>query len=313
MTLVDHPISDLLLDLARRAADPISSRACGVRVLSAPGVPLPDSAGKYLLIDASGQPIAFAHASPREAPDAVARDALNASRAREQLGHVLGDCVLTPIAFGYGRGTSIAVYPLCDPLAATRLRWQLQRLSVRGWAFEWLRAVATRTLRPVKDSLEQKARFERPLEALISLGELETTIHRDALAALDRLRSGTWTPRLGLMHGDFWRGNILVRRASESPSRRRTAQYVVTDWGTCEVDGYPIFDLVRLAHSLGVRGRRLRPELARHLEVMECSPLEARCYLLAALGHRALNLECFPIENFLRMSASCHSILAEVT
>lgn len=34
-------------------------------MLSAPGVPLPDSAGKYLLIDASGQPIAFAHASPR--------------------------------------------------------------------------------------------------------------------------------------------------------------------------------------------------------------------------------------------------------
>lgn len=310
----DPSVSTRLLEIARGAGDRISPRASGVRVLSAPGHPLPDSAGKYLLVDASGQPVAFAYASPRAAPGAVARDALNASRARERLGEGVGDGVLTSIASGFCAGTSLAVYPLCDPLAATRLRWHLQRPAVRRWALEWLRAVAARTLRSVKDPLEQEARFERPLRAVAALQELDPTIRRDALTALERLRSGAWTPRLVLMHGDFWKGNILVRRASP-PGRgaRKATGYVVIDWGTCELDGYPLFDLVRITESLAVGSHGLGRELALQLRMLECDPVDVGGYLLAALGHRAMNLEHFPFENFLRMATSCHAAVRSAT
>lgn len=305
-------VAACLLDLALSSAACASGAPCCVRVLGAPGHPLPDSSGKYLVVDASGRPLAFGFESSRAAPDAVARDVRNARRARARLGAEAGGAVLTAIADCEFDGRSIALYPACEPLASTRLQWLLRRPAVRSWAFGWLRAVAAGTARDPERDHERAARFERPLEHLAALDGLDPLICRDAASALDRLRSGRWKPRLVLMHGDFWKDNILVRRSGGSRPWSPT-DLVVIDWGTCEVDGYALFDLVRIAQSLEVRRAQLRRELARQLEILQCDLVDARGYVLAALGFRALNLEFFPFANFLRMAASCHATIREVT
>lgn len=306
------PVAAYLLGLAQRS-DLYASRAPSrVVALAAPGDPLPDSSGRYLLVDAAGRPVAFGFESSRAAPGAVARDARNARRAHAHLGDEVGGAVLTATAEGDFEGTSIALYPACEPLASTRLAWLVQRPAIRRWAFGWLRAVAARTVRVPECENELTDRFERPLEHLAALEGLQPHMRRDAASALERLRSRRWRPRLVLMHGDLWKGNILERRSIDShPSEPTTV--AVIDWGTSEVDGYALFDLVRISQSLKVRRTQLRNEVATHLGALRCDPVDARGYVLAALGHRALNLEFFPFANFLRMAESCHATIREAS
>lgn len=305
-------VAACFLDLARRSAACNSAMPCEVRVLSVPGDPLPDSSGKYLVVDTSGRPVAFGFESSRAAPDAVARDLRKAMRARDRLGAEAGGAVLMAVADGELDGRSIALYPACEPLASNRLQWVLQRPAVRSWALSWLRAVAAGTTKDPECDDERAARFERPLEHLAALDGLHPLIRRDAASALDRLRSSRWKPRLLLMHGDFWKDNILIRRSDRS-SPWSPSDLVVIDWGTSEMEGYALFDLVRIAQSLDVRRAQLGRELASHLEILRCDLIDARGYVLAALGFRALNLEFFPYANFLRMAASCHTTISAVT
>lgn len=312
MTAERASVAASLLGLARASPELTGRRPCRAEVVSAPGDPLPDSAGKYLLLDQAGEPVAFGFESPSAAPGAVARDARNANRARALLGEELGRFVLTALAERELGGASIAIYPTCDALADGRLPWLLQRRAVQEWSLGWLRAVAARTVGAAAAGEGRWLLFERPLVHLAELSGLPAALRSDAIMALARIREGRWRPRPVLMHGDFWKGNIMVRR----PAGPRTAvdgDFVVIDWGTSEADGYAIFDLIRVAQSLGTRPARLRLELSRHLEVLGCELLDTRGYLLAALGHRALNLEFFPLDRFVRMATSCHATIGQVT
>jgi hypothetical protein len=83
------------------------------------------------------------------------------------------------------------------------------------------------------------------------------------------------------------------------PSGER--EFMVIDWRGSQVDGFPIFDLVRFAESAGLSSKALRAELAQHAERLECGIGDTRDYLSAALGLIWANLDQFPPERFALM------------
>jgi hypothetical protein len=120
---------------------------------------------------------------------------------------------------------------------------------------------------------------------------------------LDR---GAWRPAFVAMHGDLHTGNFLRR---EEASRRRLPRwdlpFVVIDWSGAQRDGLPLYDLVRLAHSLRIPPRRLARELARHTAILGGTLGAAPAHLAAAFADLKQNLEHFPIERFARLADVC--------
>ena len=77
------------------------------------------------------------------------------------------------------------------------------------------------------------------------------------------------------------------------------------------MEGYALYDLVRLAQSMRTGRRFLRTELERHCRVLQCEPADAQSYLITALGHIAMHLEYLPMERYLRLAKSCFTTLDE--
>ncbi len=64
------------------------------------------------------------------------------------------------------------------------------------------------------------------------------------------------------------------------------------------VRGYGIYDLLGLAESTKLRGYRLRKEIESHCDILGCEFADARSHLLAALGHRGMNLGYWPFAEY---------------
>lgn len=273
----------------------------------------PDSPSKFLVLDRRERPIGFAFADDPSAPGMVARNGNRAQEARRVLGPEVGYPVLVPLGQASLGGLGISIYPLCQPLARTRLEWGFQRSGVQRWAAGWLRQVAARTARPPSGDAGVVAGFTRPLEFLASMGAVDERLRARSREALRRLQRGQWRPRHVLMHGDFWKGNLMVRSGSSALHRLRPSESDVTviDWATAELVGHALFDLVRVADSLGLDAETLRAEVLAHCAILECDAVDAHGHLLAALGFRAANLDQFPVERFALMAARSHSTLSK--
>ena len=119
-------------------------------------------------------------------------------------------------------------------------------------------------------------------------------VREGASAALGRLEARAWEPRFCMMHGDLWKGNVLL-----APGYRRWNQFALIDWGASMVHGYAIYDLLRLAMSMGLSGRRLEREVSRHCKILGCDIIDAQSYLLASLGYIGMNLDQLPMTSIL--------------
>lgn len=86
-------------------------------------------------------------------------------------------------------------------------------------------------------------------------------------------------------------------------------RFVIIDWAGSEIYGYAMYDLVGLAQSMRLNARNLRREVVRHCRLLRCEPADATSYLVAALGHIAMNLERFPIDRYAHMAESCFATL----
>jgi hypothetical protein len=253
-----------------------------------------DATSKFLLWNESGRPTGFLLCSSRASPLFVRRSVDRAAAAREVVGEELSSAIIDPAYTEYVDALSFAVFPYYPALSSNRwiLAWQRRRL--RGRLLEWLSLANLKTLSRV-EQCEIIHDWESPLRRIAQ----ESPFQQSAAHAIDELRAGNWKPRFVLSHGDFWLGNIL-----RAPRRSRWP-FVIIDWAGSSVRGYAIYDLIRLAKSVGLSAAALRDEIDIHCAALDCTRAQAGHYLLAALGNIALNLEHFPRDRFTAMAESC--------
>jgi hypothetical protein len=257
---------------------------------------------------ATNQSLAVVLCSPPVSPDMIKRAMDRARQAKLILKESAGTHILDPLAQGSVHGLSYAVLPYCRSLSESRL-WWIQRALLRPLIVDWLRQATECTVRNAEPaSFEQ--RFGAPLQHIVSLKPLGGHLRAAASRSIERLKDGAWVPRHALMHGDLWKGNILIRPQDNILRRLiMSDRFVITDWAGSEISGYAIYDLVNLAQSLPLNALILRRELDRHCRLLGCEPADATSYLLAALGHIGMNLEHFPIDRYMHLAESCFAAL----
>jgi hypothetical protein len=235
----------------------------------------------------------------------VERAMRRAREAQRRLAPADRASILEPMLEGRAHGLSYAALPHCDGLAESRLVWWGQRALLRRPLFDWLRRSTASTLQDVEpDRIDPD--FAEPLRRMASLEAGRPGFRAAACRAADRLETGAFRPRHVLMHGDLWKGNVLIRRDAGSPGRRRWRErFVVIDWAGSESRGHAIYDLIRLAQSMALGRRSLRREVEAHCRLLGCELVDARSHLLCALGHLAGHLEYFPVSAFARTAESC--------
>jgi thiamine kinase-like enzyme len=221
-------------------------------------------------------------------PDVVRESAQKIEVAREVLGGELGSFIPAPLDQWRVNGVSCALFEEFTPIARGRLLRFIQFGKIRSPVLAWLHQIAAIDRGPAKEA-------ERCLQALAQCPY--ENLRAPAIRALERIRSGFFAPRARVMHGDLTLGNILL-----DSSKRR--EFVIIDWRGSDVDGYPIFDLVKFAEALGIGPKALRAELSEHAKTLACEIEDTRSYLVMALGYIWLNLDQFPPERFAAMAKS---------
>lgn len=256
---------------------------------------LADGTQKLLLRNDEGKPIAVAHWASPYAPNFVQEMIDRVNSAQQAVGPFLQSYILGPIGRGKVEGSSFGVFQYQRPLTDNKFLWPFQRAQITPHLLHFLQEVARVTQGSVPDS-EIEANFALPLRHLSMMPEVPSEIRAAAGASLQRLEQGLWVPRYVLMHGDLWKGNVLLTQ-KQPPSPK----FVLIDWAGSNVQGYAIFDLIRMADSFKVNPQRLAENLEAHCQILGCDIHDAKSYLLAAAGHLALNLGCFPVERFVHM------------
>jgi hypothetical protein len=260
---------------------------------------LPDSMEIMLLRQAgSTAPLVLMY-SPAAAPLAAGDAATRSQAAAKALGPQLSGRVALPLLTGKVEGRTYSVQPLLTPLARARLGWWMQRALVRPALLQWLHGALARTARAV-DPTRMNEQYLLPLEAIAEAEDLSVEVRRKATYALDRLQRRRWQPVECLMHGDLWRGNLMLKRDGTGVAQW-AERLTIIDWSGARIDGYPLVDLVRAAESLALPRGRSRQELLRHCATLQCEPDDAHGYVLAAVGALALEPEYFPRPSFLHL------------
>lgn len=256
-----------------------------------------DHCEKLIAHDSAGDPAAFIVISPRAHPGAVLDACARARAAHEQLQGAVAEAVLLPWRVGEADGLSFSVTEYALPLGGHDLLSRFRRRSAGRRAIDWLHHVASQTVVDVPDA-DIESRVAAPLRRLAADAELPASVRaggREALAALD---AGHWRPRQQLAHNDFWWNN-LVRPATPA----RSGWPYVIDWGGAAVRGFPMFDLLRMSHSLRLPARAFARQLRRGAEAIGGEPAQASHHVLAALAGLGDNLGQWPKAQYAQVSA----------
>lgn len=259
---------------------------------------------KFRIVDASGTPVAFASCSVPASPGLVAKGMDLARKAKASLGSELGRVVLDPIAEGTIGELTYTVLPMCRPLANSRLRWRRQRWQLSPRVVHWLTLASTATCRE-PTALELEDGIVTPLQQLATATAMPASLRMEADMALERLQRSEWAPRFVLMHGDLWKGNLLIDPRALRAGRPWTESFVIIDWGGAALQGHAIFDLVRLADSFSFRPRFFQRALEQQCRVFRYSRHDARAALTASLAYLAANLGFFDQRRFVEMAERC--------
>ncbi|MEO7010659.1 MAG: phosphotransferase [Caldimonas sp.] len=303
--------------ILRLLGEPIAAAlripARSLQLLPIDGVtPRADAPAVLRVVDAAAKPRAVVLCSAPTFPDMVERAMSRAAQARSRLAPAEAAAILRPLLEGRVDGLSYSILPHCDTLSAHRWKWRLQRALLGPRLLDWLYRVTADTV-ALADEAQCDARFAAPLACLASLDRLSAPVRADTAQAASRLREGSWQPRHVLMHGDLWKGNILIEPGAARPGRTRWRdRFVVIDWPGSEMHGHAIYDLIRLARSMRTPDAALRAEVQRHCDLLGAATEDAMAYLLSALGYIALHLEEFPMDKYLPMVEACHADLRRI-
>lgn len=234
---------------------------------------------KYAAIGEANRSDVFVIVSSSADPNAVVENARRGEEARRALGE-LGDVIPSPIRFGVVDGRSYAVFPHYRPFrfrGRPRFLGDLQRLMLVRRALPWFRAATKRTAdEPTPE--ERQDLFIAPLRRLGDTPDVPNKTRAAAEMALGRLEKGAWSPLLSFTHDDSGFGNFL------KPNGRPASKYpIIIDWERSLVRGYGFYDIIGMS-SARLCARRVRAELERHRQILDCDPRDIRNYLLAVLA-----------------------------
>lgn len=278
----------------------------------------PDAAQKFLIRDAEGANRVVVHYSTTCDPMAVQDMIQRVYSARQATGSALEAYILNPLEQGTLEGLSYGVFKYQKPLTRNKVFWPFQRAAVVPHLLEFLINLAKVTQASMS-SEQIEERFGRSLQSLITFAGVPGNIQASAKESLQRLEQHSWKPRTVLMHGDLWRGNVLLTQPTTQPTAKAPSdaapststsnksannKIVLIDWAASLVHGYAIFDLVRMAESFDLSPKQLRKNLEIHCQILGCDIQDAKSYLLSAMGYMGRDLHHFPVANFLRMCES---------
>lgn len=316
-----HALSDAALPMQPVAADSIRpaggaaaalardmSARYGVRVeagqfqcLSADAAQLADSTRKFLSPTPQGGE-GFLLLSSFGSPRLVARGARNIEAIRAFLPPTLAAPILAPVAAGEIASLTYAVWPRKQTLHRNRFVAAYQKWRLIPTLYDWLFGLCRESLVAPADDRELADGFATPLEFMAAHAGHSPEIRAAARASLDRLAAGAWRPYHCIQHSDFWIGNIVLPSAEER-THANTPFYVV-DWAGARLKGYPLIDFVRFAQSVRAGAPRRHRECRRYVQALDCEVGDLTGYLLASLGALGANLEYFPEDRYLALSAS---------
>jgi hypothetical protein len=255
--------------------------------------------GPALFLITDGRFSCVLQLSPKAFPNAVAEGAERARAFAGRLPLALADPVLQPLEEGRYDGRSFTILPYHRPFSNNRYLWVMQRSGVAPDLFDWILGLSRESKLP-RDKGPRLETYRDNLACIATLMTGHDALLRAVASGTDRIERGEIDPRFAPMHGDLWRGNIL--RGSASGSHR----FSVIDWRGSEIDGFPMFDLVRLSQSFRQSSCQLARELRRHAGALDCSIRDLEVHLLAALGHYAVHRGEMLLPNFAAMAATAH-------
>lgn len=234
--------------------------------------------------------------SPPLFPNVVAEECLKAEEMRSRLGELAAP-ILEPLDAGRIQELSYAVLPYRAPLSRRRGFGRLDQMRVKRHLLDWLHRITER-----RSAQCDPSRYRESLRALSQLVSRESPTAALIRSAEEHLKSGRFAARTAPMHGDLWRGNVLHGAASSG--------FAVVDWRGSLTEGFPVFDLVRVAESFDLSASSLGRELKRHQAALTCGAEDLPLYLLGALGHYAAHLGEMPPALFRAMADECVRRLA---
>jgi hypothetical protein len=287
----------------------VGFRAANVRRLVPRHVGVTDDPNKFLIETSEGRPEAVLIQAPRAAPGIVLRGVERAQQAARLLGPGLGSAVLLPALSGEFEGLSYAVIPWNRPLTDSRWLWRAQRVWIAPRVVRWLTRALEVTARPIPER-QLRERVQLPLEQLAASKVFSESTRRGAKNALARLFDGRWKPRSVLVHGDLWKGNILL--PSGPDPRQAACGFYLIDWATAEASGFAFWDFARVSMSLALPRPWSRRIALRHCEILRCDAVDAVSYLLAAIADLGTKLEHMPVPLYVRTSEATHRLLVRL-
>jgi Phosphotransferase enzyme family len=248
-----------------------------------------DSSTAYR-VDAGRQEFVLLVSSERF-PDSVAEDIRRARAMRALLGK-LGYPVVIPVDEGEIEGKSYALSKRYKTITKSGIRRRLEFFQLAPHVQTWLDVLARdySTTGPMDE-------YRSALSTLSSVAKSRSEVASLLDQSSHVLDSDRFRAMRMPMHGDIWTGNILYGA--------KGMHFKLIDFGISDINGYPLYDLVRFAMSFNFRPRRLRLALQRHRQFLGCELEDLPLYLLAALGHLAGRLGQFPVERFQLLADNC--------
>jgi thiamine kinase-like enzyme len=259
-----------------------------------------DETTKILIKNQLGRHIAFAIISPESNPEIIKKGNKQVELIKNIVSQKLSNTIVEPLYEGNIDGLSFAIWPYYQKLSNNRLLWHYQRKILTNKISSWLLDIANET--SVTASYEQiGSKFVDPLIYLSKIVQNNTFFQRIAHESLECFEDKDWRPINIVAHNDLWKGNILLEKSFPYISGR----FIVIDWSGSQVHGYPIYDLVRFAHSFKLSTCQFRQQLLNHCNILNCNIFQSRCYLVCSLASLSMNIDNFPLHRFIKLAESC--------
>lgn len=284
--------------------DALGDRNIGVSQLgaSASTEVVIDQTRKFLVTSSAGKKYVLI-VSNAKFPLTVGKAISRLQDARSRLGAQTRNVAEMPVHHGVSEGVSYALWAYRFPLSNNRFYLYAQKQLLVPKLTAWLSSVARETRRDDLTPEELGSNFIEPLELLISRPELGATLSRLSQDTLARMRAGQFKPVHVLQHGDLWRGNVLIKGPLGllSPSENG---FIVIDWGSAKVSGYPFIDLLRFTMSFNLSPA----ETARHVNsmrrVIRCEPEDVAAHVACSFAKLYQEIDNFPEQNFIGLCES---------